>query len=103
MVEIRDGSPYLGLSLQMLFMIKTGTMEIDRLIIWIILLIVHVSVICLPFSIKKHSFKEQLIISPLLFVLFYATWNLIVVFLLIPFIIMWLICLSVYFNTRVAT
>ncbi|MEO8949379.1 MAG: hypothetical protein ABI308_13270 [Mucilaginibacter sp.] len=83
-----------------IYMIKTGGMELSRFVIWIMLLIVHLSVICLPFLTTRYFFKELLIFSPLVFVILYAIWYLIIAFLLIPFVIVWIVCLFVYFNTK---
>ena len=85
------------------YLIKTGRITVINLIEWIVLLIAHAGVVSLPFFTNKRFFKELLIFVPLFFVMLYAIWNLIIAFLLIPFLIVWIISLIVYFVNKKKT
>src|SRR5665213_992108 len=75
--------------------IKAGQMSPLMWVFWIMLLVMHLAVICLPFLTSKTYFKNLLYAAPLAFMLLYMiTLGAIAAFLLIPFAIVWLICLN---------
>jgi len=86
---------FLGaVSLGMISMIKHGTIGSADLILWGMLLISHFGIYCLPFIYKKSYFIGVLIFVPLLFIVLYILLaSVFIIFLLIPFIIMWIIAL----------
>lgn len=74
-----------------IYLIKTGRMELYTLIVWIPLLITHFVVVSLPFLTQKSYFRDLLVIAPASFILIYIAYASIgIVFLLIPFIILWI-------------
>jgi|SRR5471030_580887 hypothetical protein len=78
-----------------IFFIKAGEMSPLMWVLWIMLLVTHLGVICLPFLTSKMYFKTLLYAAPLAFILLYMiTLGVIAAFLLIPFAIVWLICLN---------
>ncbi len=65
-----------------------------QIIIWILLLITHFVVISLLFLTQKSYFRDLLIIAPASFLLIYiAHASLAIIFLLLPFIILWIVAL----------
>ncbi len=74
--------------------IKDGTLKQAQFALWIMLLIAHIGVVSLPFLTKKSYFKPLLIVNPLAFIIIYILLaTVFVIILLIPFIIVWLICI----------
>jgi hypothetical protein len=86
---------FLGVvSLGMISLIKAGSMTPISLIVWILLLIAHLAIFCLPFIIKKSYFKWVLISAPVLFIACYiGLASLFIIVLLLPFIFIWLLCI----------
>jgi hypothetical protein len=85
-------------------MIKAGTFGPLELIVWILLLITQAGIVSLLFLTTKKYFKYLLISAPLLFVLFYTMLEgVLILFLLIPFLIVWVVCLIVSRNKRMQT
>lgn len=83
-------------------MITAGTITTFSLIMWIMLLIAHLMVVSLFFFTKKAFFKTLLVYAPLAFIFFYILLEgPLVLFLLIPFIIVWVVCL--YKNKKAQT
>lgn len=81
-------------SLSMISMIKAGTITAANLTLWAILLISHLVIYCLPFIYKKSYFTWLLICVPILFIVVYILLaSVFIIFLLIPFIIIWIIAL----------
>lgn len=77
-----------------IFFLKAGKMPLLMLFIWIMLLLAHAGVICLPFLTSKTYFKNLLYAAPLAFIsLYIISLGIIAAFLLLPFCIVWLICL----------
>src|SRR5476651_2664995 len=64
---------------------------------WIMLLTAHVGIVCLPFLTKKEYFRMLLVSIPLIFILIYFLFANLIVVLLIPFIIIWAVCLFLAF------
>lgn len=60
---------------------------------WILVLLSHLGILFLPFSIRLSSFRKLLIWFPLGFLAGYVILQLTIVFLLLPFIIVWVITL----------
>jgi hypothetical protein len=82
-------------------MIKAGLLTSIQLIEWIMLLMVHVVIVCLPFLTRRKYFKGLLIWAPLSFIIIYMLYaSVFVVVLLIPFIIVWIIALVAQFARR---
>jgi|GEM_PF-3520481 len=74
--------------------LKAGKVPLLMLFIWIMLLIAHAGVISLPFLTSKTYFKNLLYAAPLAFISLYIIGiGIIAAFLLLPFSIVWLICL----------
>jgi hypothetical protein len=72
-------------------LLKYGSLTQMEIIIWILLLISHFAVISLLFLTKKRYFRDLLIMAPASFLLIYiAHSSIAIVFLLIPFIILWI-------------
>jgi hypothetical protein len=83
------GSEFLGT----ISAIKTSNITTWELVKWVLLLIAHIGVVCLPFLVKKSYFRDSLIIVPSTFILLYMLWDLLAAILLVPFIIVWIACL----------
>lgn len=77
-----------------LYDLKAGRLTTIEIIGWIALLITHAGMICLPFLTTKKYFKRLLISIPLVFITLYILLSgLLIVILLMPFIIVWIVCL----------
>jgi hypothetical protein len=80
--------------------LTAGKLSVVETIEWIMLLVAHVGIISLPFFTKKEYFRSLLVTLPLLFILIYFLFANLIVVLLIPFIIIWSVCLFVaFFNS----
>jgi hypothetical protein len=80
---------------RIIFLIKAGEISLLMLFIWIMLVVTHLGIICLPFLTSKMYFKTLLYAIPLAFILLYMiTLGVIAAFLLTPFAIVWLIFLN---------
>lgn len=79
------------------YVLKGGNFPNNLLVIWILLILFHLSIFSLPFIIKKSYFKYVLYYAPLSFIITYFLFAPLAIFFLIPFIIVWVICI-VRFN-----
>ena len=70
----------------------SGLNFLERLIL-LILLISHLFIFLLPLLTRSKNFFNILTFAPISFVLSYFLLNLFMIFALIPFIFMWVICL----------
>ena len=77
-------------------MIAAGTFPMLNFILWGILLIAHAFIVVLPFIIKTRFFKSVLILAPTIFLLMYSVLNPMYLAFLVPFIIVWIVCLFKY-------
>lgn len=73
--------------------IKSMDYDFAFCLIWVLLLFSHLGMISLVFLTKKDSFGELIIWIPLLYLIFYLFYNLLSVFLLLPFIEVWVIAI----------
>lgn len=83
----------------MIELFKTGELSPSKLILWIVLLIAHLGLISLLFLTQKSYFRTLLIVIPLLFILIYMVWSLLLSFLLIPFVVVWIVALAIQNKT----
>ena len=74
-------------------MIRYGVISYPKIVIWIVLLLSHFGLFLLPFSIHKRWFMPLLIYSPIVFILSFTILEPFHLLYLIPFIIVWIICL----------
>lgn len=79
-------------------MFKRGTLSHSNTALWILLLLLHITVIALPFLTKSKYFKKLLFWIPPLFVLVYILPVPLYLIWLIPFILTWVISLIMYQN-----
>lgn len=81
-------------------MIRNNTISTSQITIWIVLLASHAIIFSLPFIQNKKIFRKALIFSPIIFLLAYAYLNAFNLLFLIPFLIIWIICLFKLRNMR---
>jgi hypothetical protein len=93
------GSEFLGA----ISAIKISNITTWELFKWVLLLIAHIGVVCLPFLVKKSYFRDALIIVPSTFILLYILWDLEAAILLVPFIIVWIACLIKLKDQKIQT
>lgn len=74
-------------------MIRYETLNYLQIFIWIILLLSHIGLLLLLFIIHEPYFKRLLIYLPILFILSFTALDFFNLFFLIPFIVVWIICL----------
>jgi len=67
--------------------------NVRNIILWVIILLSHIGIIILPFLTKSRLFSKLLLWFPLIYLLSYVFFRAEVVFLLIPFIIIWVMTL----------
>lgn len=73
--------------------ISINRLSFVEILILLLLLISHLLIFSLPFLTKNEDFYTVLALAPPGFVLFYFILNVLSIFALIPFVILWLICL----------
>jgi hypothetical protein len=76
-------------------MISIGRLHFAETVIMIMLLISHLFIFLLPFLTNNKSFYAILTLAPIIFVLLYFMADIFMAFDLIPFIILWIICLFI--------
>ncbi|SFA39583.1 hypothetical protein SAMN04488511_101476 [Pedobacter suwonensis] len=80
--------------------------NVRNIILWVIILLSHMGIIILPFLTKSHLFSKSLLWFPLIYLLSYVFFRAEVVFLLIPFIIIWVmtlrLCIKQNINGNIA-
>ena len=74
-------------------LIKHGLLSYLKIFIWIVLLSSHFGLIVLIFIVRKNYFKKVLIYAPMIFIISFTMFDPIHLLFLIPFIIIWVICL----------
>lgn len=80
-----------------LSLIEAGhSMGISRILMNIILILSHIALISLLFLTSKSYFKASLLVVPMVFVIVFTLFNFLMLFLLIPFTIVWVIALVTY-------
>ena len=76
-----------------LYAMAHGKMTTWLLVKWLLLIVAHAGVFILPFIVGKRYFWDVLVIAPASFILLFMLWDLLTAFFLIPFIIVWIICM----------
>jgi hypothetical protein len=85
-------------------MINEGTFATVQFIEWIMLLIAHAGIFCLPFLTMKRYFRSLLVWVPLFFITIYTLYaSIFILVLLIPFIFIWIITLIFASQMKQAT
>jgi len=79
--------------------IKSMDYDFAFCLFWVMLLTSHLAIISLLFFIKKESFGELIVWVPLLYLISFILFNPLSVFLLLPFIAVWLVAIT-YQRTR---
>ena len=97
-----DNSLYGAELIAPITMIKNGEFTLLQVIEWILLLIAHFVIFCLPFLTGRKYFKTLLLYAPLCFIIIYILYaSIFILILLIPFIFFWIITLIV--NSQIRT
>lgn len=72
---------------------KSGNYNLSMLVLWIVLVLSHFALISLIFLTKSNYFKTLLVWVPLSFLVIFVVFAFWSLFLLSPFIIVWIIAL----------
>lgn len=75
------------------FQIKSMHYDFAFCLFWVLLLFSHLGMIGLLFLTKQKSFRELIVWVPVSFLVFYIFYNLLSIFLLLPFIGVWLVAI----------
>src|ERR1700744_850516 len=78
-----------------IYSLRKGLFSWYEIVAWLCLIIIHISLLLLPFFINKKYFRSLLIWEPLLFILFFSIVQPYIILLLIPFLVSWLWALGI--------